>query len=458
MNGFLIAGPASGVGKTTVSLAISAGLHARGLRIQAFKCGPDFLDTGHLTAVTQRPARNLDRWMLDIESVVSAFAESSADVDVAVVEGMMGLFDGISGQGEQGSAAEIAKILSLRVILVVDASKSGRSIAAVIRGFEVFDPELRFAGLVLNGVAGESHFRLLSEAITPNCSTPILGWLPQDPAVRIPERHLGLHTAAETDWREKRSALQKVAEKQLNLDLLLASEFELRAIDAYVVAPRPAPRVTIGIARDEAFCFYYQDNLDFLERAGARLVEFSPLRDTHLPPELDALYLGGGYPELHAEQLSANSTLVSDIRQFAALGRPVYGECGGMIYLGKRLSTRDGKVHAMAGVLPLETEMTEKLMHFGYVEVELLLDSLIGTKGTVLRGHSFHYSQCSATRDFPAAFEARYTLSKRTGTEGYACENVLASYIHLHFRGAPSVPERIVEMAEQVARRFAEVR
>jgi cobyrinic acid a,c-diamide synthase len=457
MKGFLIAGPASGVGKTTVSLAISAGLHARGLRIQAFKCGPDFLDAGHLTAVTQRPARNLDRWMMDVESVVSAFAESSADVDVAVVEGMMGLFDGISGRGEQGSAAEIAKILSLRVILVVDASKSARSIAAVIRGFEVFDPELRFAGLVLNGVAGESHFRLLSEAITPNCITPILGWLPQDPAVRIPERHLGLHTAAEIDWREKRSALQELAE-QLNLDLLLAHEFELPAIDAYVVAPRPAPRVTVGIARDEAFCFYYQDNLDFLERAGARLVEFSPLRDTHLPPELDALYLGGGYPELHTEQLSLNATLVSDIRQFVALGRPVYAECGGMMYLGESLRTRDGKVHEMSGVLPIETDMTEKLVHFGYVEVELLLDSLIGTKGTVLRGHSFHCSQCSATRELATAFEARYTLSKRTGAEGYACGNVLASYIHLHFRGAPSVPENIVDMAERVALRLAEVR
>ena len=230
------------------------------------------------------------------------------------------------------------------------------------------------------------------------------------------------------------------------------------AIDAYVVAPRPAPRVTIGVARDEAFCFYYQDNLDFLERAGAKLVEFSPLRDTHLPPQLDALYLGGGYPELHAEQLSSNAMLVSDIRQFAALGRPVYAECGGMMYLGERLRTRDRRVHAMAAVLPIETQMTEKLVHFGYVEVELLQDSLIGTKGTVLRGHSFHCSQCSATRDLPAAFKARYTLSKRTGEEGYACGNVLASYIHLHFRGARSVPQRIVEMAEQVARRFAEVR
>jgi cobyrinic acid a,c-diamide synthase len=458
MKGFLIAGPASGVGKTTVSLAICAGLRARRLRVQAFKCGPDFLDTGHLTAVTERPARNLDRWMLDVESVLAAFAESTADADVVVVEGMMGLFDGISGQGERGSAAEIAKILSLPVILVVDASKSARSIAAVIRGFEVFDPDLRFAGLVLNGVAGESHFRLLADAITPNCSTPILGWLPQQPAVRIPERHLGLHTAAEMDWREKRSALQELAEQQLNLDLLLATEFELPATNAYVVTLKPAPRVTIGIARDEAFCFYYQDNLDFLERSGAKLVDFSPLRDAHLPPGLDALYLGGGYPELYAEQLNSNSALAGDICQFAASGRPVYAECGGMMYLGERLRTRDGKVYAMAGVLPIETEMTEKLVHFGYVEVRLLLDSLLGPKGTLLRGHSFHCSQCSATRDLPAAFEAQYTLSKKTRAEGYACGNILASYIHLHFRGAPSVPERIVDTAEQVARRFVEVR
>ncbi len=458
MKGFLIAGPASGVGKTTLSLAIAEGLHARGLRVQAFKCGPDFLDTGHLSAVTERPARNLDGWMLDVESVLAAFAESTADTDVAVVEGMMGLFDGISGRGEAGSAAEIAKILSLWVILVVDASKSARSIAAVIRGFEVFDPELRFAGLVLNGVAGESHFQLLADAINPNCSTPILGWLPKEPAVCIPERHLGLHTAAEVDWRAKRRVLQELAEEQLNLELLLVPEFELPTTEAYIVAARPVPRVTIGVARDEAFCFYYQDNLDFLERSGAKLVEFSPLRDEHLPPELDALYLGGGYPELYAERLSANSTLAHEIREFAASGRPVYGECGGMMYLGERLRTRDGNVHVMACVLPIETEMTEELVGFGYVEVELLMDSLIGAKGTVLRGHSFHCSQCSVTRDLPAAFEARYTLSKRTGAEGYACGNVFASYIHLHFRGAPSVAQRIVDIAEQVARRFEEVR
>jgi cobyrinic acid a,c-diamide synthase len=457
MKGFLIAGPASGVGKTTVSLAICAGLQARGFRVQAFKCGPDFLDTGHLGAITKRPARNLDRWMLNVEDVRAAFAQSSADADVAVVEGMMGLFDGIAGQGEKGSAAEIAKILSLQVILVVDASKSARSIAAVIRGFEVFDPELSFAGLMLNGVAGESHFRLLSGAITPNCSTPILGWFPQEQAVRIPERHLGLHTAAEMDWREKHRALQELAEKQLNLGLLLAPEFELPKTDAGVIPPKPAPRVTIGVARDEAFSFYYQDNLDFLERSGAKLVEFSPLRDAHLPPELDALYLGGGYPELHAEQLSSNSTLASDIGQFAISGRPVYAECGGMMYLGEQLRTRDGKVHAMTGVLPIKTEMTEKLVRFGYVEVELLLDSLIGLRGTVLRGHSFHCSQCLASRDLPAALEARYTLSKKTGAEGFACGNVFASYIHLHFRGAPSIPASIVGAAERVARRFAEV-
>src|SRR5579863_5743795 len=213
MKGVLIAGPASGVGKTTISLAIAAGLRGRGLKVQAFKCGPDFLDTGHLTAVTGRPALNLDGWMLNREHICEAFSEATADADFAVVEGMMGLFDGISGGGEKGSAAEIAKILSLPIVLVVDASKSARSLAAVVRGFEVFDPELRFAGVVLNGVGSESHYRLLAEAIQLTCSMPILGWVPRESTVEIPERHLGLHTAAEVDWNQKQRALEALGQE-----------------------------------------------------------------------------------------------------------------------------------------------------------------------------------------------------------------------------------------------------
>ena len=458
MKGVLIAGPASGVGKTTISLAIAARLRARGLHVQAFKCGPDFLDTGHLTAVTGRPALNLDGWMLNREEIRDAFSESTANADFAVVEGMMGLFDGISGEGEKGSAAEIAKVLSLPVVLVVDASKSARSIAAVIRGFEVFDSDLSFAGVVLNGVASDKHYQLLADAIAGNCTMPILGWVPYQQAVRIPERHLGLHTAAEIDWNEKRHALELLARERLNLDLLLSCEFQLEPLDVRVSAIDAEPRVMIGVARDAAFCFYYQDNLMLLEHAGAKLVEFSPLSDVQLPAAVDALYFGGGYPELYAAQLSANTALASEVRGFAASGRPIYAECGGMMYLGERLRTRDGQVYTMAGVLPLETEMTEKLVRFGYVEIELLHDSLLGARAKVLRGHSFHHSRSTNTRKVAPAFRARYTLSGVNAEEGYASGNVFASYIHLHFRGAPEIAERIVLMAEQAAHSRAEAR
>jgi cobyrinic acid a,c-diamide synthase len=458
MNGVLIAGPASGVGKTTISLAIAAGLRRRGLKVQAFKCGPDFLDTGHLTAVTGRPALNLDGWMLNRGHICEAFIEATADADFAIVEGMMGLFDGISGEGEKGSAAEIAKILSLSVVLVVDASKSARSIAAVIRGFEVFDPDLRFAGVVLNGVASDKHYQLLADAIAGNCAPPILGWVPYQEAVRIAERHLGLHTAAEIDWNQKQHALELLANERLNLDSLLRSDFHLAVRQVPPSAANVERRVTIGVARDAAFCFYYWDNLMLLERAGAKLVEFSPLSDSILPGQADALYFGGGYPELYAAQLSANTSLASEVREFAASGRPVYAECGGMMYLGERLRTLDGLSHSMAGLLPLEMEMADSLVRFGYVEIELLQNCLLGAGGTVLRGHSFHHSRSAKTRGFAPSFRTRYTLSGATADEGYASGNVLASYIHLHFRGAPEIAERFVATAEQAAHCRAEVR
>lgn len=459
MKGFLIAGPASGVGKTTTSLALCAALRARGLTVQAFKCGPDFLDTGHLSAVTGRPARNLDGWMLDEAAIGKVFAHATTDADIAIVEGMMGLFDGISGQGDRGSTAEIAEWLSLPVILVLDASKSARSIAAVLRGFEVFDPALRFTGVVLNGVAGESHYRMLGDAIRSTSPTPLLGWLPRDDSVRIPERHLGLRTAQEEpEWDQKTEAFAALAEKQLALDELLRSTPDLPAELYREQRPAISARVSIGVAQDRAFCFYYQDNLDLLERAGAKIVPFSPLRDAHLPKGIDALYLGGGYPEIHAPQLSANTSLAAEIRAFAQEGRPIYAECGGMMYLSEQLRRGDGQVFPMTGVLPVEIEMTNRLVRFGYVEVELMRDCLLGTKGTALRGHSFHYSRSTANRELPEAFHARYTLSGKNEVEGVVFRNVLASYIHLHFGGAPSMAAAFVNATEEIAHSIAEAR
>jgi cobyrinic acid a,c-diamide synthase len=452
LNGFLVGGMASGVGKTTVTLAIIAAMRRRGYIVQPFKGGPDFLDTGHHTRISGRIARNLDKWMLTDEVNREVLDQASRDADAVVVEGMMGLFDGKDGATEAGSSAEIAKLLKLPVVLVVDASKSARSIAAVVLGFERFDPDLALAGVILNRVASERHYRMLETAILSACRTPVLGWLPRDTAIAIPERHLGLQTAEEAgtdeDLEKLIDTLAALAEKHLDMSRILCIEcgLERSAETAEVFVPRK-DAARIGVARDPAFSFYYEDNLDLLQQNGATVVSFSPMRDNCLPPDLDALYLGGGYPELYAEQLSANSEMLSAIRGFVALGRPVYAECGGMIFLSRQLTTLDGRVYAMAGVVPFEVQMKDKLVNFGYVTVTLSSDCMLGAQGTIIRGHSFHYSCIANEAEVGTSYRVQYSLSGRQEDEGYRVGNVLASYIHLHFRANPSVARSLVEAA-----------
>jgi cobyrinic acid a,c-diamide synthase len=447
--GLLIAGTASGVGKTTVALAVMAAFRRRGLVVQPFKGGPDFLDTGHHTRVAGRMARNLDTWMLSHESNVQVLREAAVGADVLLVEGMMGLFDGKSGATEEGSSAEIAKLLKLPVVLVIDAGKSARSVAAVVLGFESFDPDLPLAGIVLNRVAGERHFKMLEAAIVARCRTPILGWLPKEPGVAIPERHLGLRTAEESS-DEDGLRLAELAEGGLDLDRMLGLRCGL---DLGVGVRAAAPSsLRIGVARDRAFTFYYEDNFDLLRQLGAEIVFFSPLTDAVLPEGLDALYLGGGYPELHALALSGNSSMMRSIREFVDSDRPVYAECGGMMYLGTSLTTGDGAVHAMVGVYPFEVEMTSRLVRFGYVTVEFTRDCMLGPKGTVVRGHSFHYSAISDTSGVEGCYRVRYSLSGKEEFEGFLAErgNVLASYVHLHFRANPAVARHFVAAAREM--------
>jgi cobyrinic acid a,c-diamide synthase len=448
MKGLLISGTASGVGKTTVSLAIMAGLRRRGLVVQPFKCGPDFLDTGHHTRICARAARNLDTWMLSVEANRSVLRNATRGVDVIVAEGMMGLFDGKSGSTEIGSSAEIAKLLQLPVVLVVDAAKSARSVAAVVLGFEKFDAELQLAGVILNRVAGERHFEMLREAIEFSCATKILGWLPTELAIAIPERHLGLHGAAEQTAEDSEAAigaLAALAEKHLDLEVLLNLECELDMTESVPAQSTysNSDTVQVGVPSDSAFSFYYEDNLDMLRDQGAEIVRFSPMNDTTLPGGLDALYLGGGYPELYAKQLSGNRKMLEAVRAFAASGRPVYAECGGMLYLGENLCV-DGKNYAMARVLPLSTQMTERLAQFGYTTVEFTEDCLLGRKGTVVRGHSFHYSQIVSKGEVERCYHVHYSLSGKEDLEGFRQGGVLASYIHLHFRANPAVAENFV--------------
>jgi cobyrinic acid a,c-diamide synthase len=458
MKGLLIAGTGSGVGKTTVTLAVIAAMRRQGLTVQPFKGGPDFLDTSHHSRIAGRTARNLDTWMLSAESNREVLYGASRDAEAVVVEGMMGLFDGKDGASEAGSSAEIAKLLRLPVVLVIDAGKSARSVAAVVLGFERFDPDLPLAGVILNRVASDRHFKMLEAAIGSACRTPIFGWLPNEPRIAIPERHLGLRTAEESDDGE--SSMQQVerfasiAEERLDMSALLSLECALSSPTSHLQHLKTADYpVRVGVARDRAFSFYYEDNFDLLRQHGAEIVPFSPLYDDSLPTDLDALYLGGGYPELYAEHLGSNHSMLASVRLFLASERPVYAECGGMIYLSKQLTGTDGAKHALAGFLPMDIEMTSKLSQFGYVTVEFTRDCLLGPSGTIIRGHSFHYSRIVSGPALATSYNVQYSLSGRQESEGFTLGNTLASYIHLHFRAAPHLARNFVDLVRAVKAR-----
>jgi len=452
MIGLLVAGAASGVGKTTVALAIIACLRRRGCVVQPYKGGPDFLDTTHHTRIAGRLARNLDTWMLSEEANRDVLRRAAVGADAVVAEGMMGLFDGKDGLTETGSSAQIAKLLKLPVILVLDCARSARSVAAVALGFELFDPDLPVAGLILNRVAGQNHYQLLESAIEARCKTPILGWLPREPAIAIPERHLGLHAAAETQspldaelLERQIDMLASLAEKHFKVDALLRLDCQLAmpvlAAKTKVMPATESPSLRIGVARDRAFSFYYEDNLDLLREHGAEIIPFSPIADRALPAGLDALYFGGGYPELYARELSENTALVEQVRAFARSGGHVYAECGGLLYLSQQLSTRDGSVYPLLGIVPLGMEMTGQLVDFGYVTVTFTQNCLLGPEGISIRGHSFHYSRICSSSEVATSYQVEFSLSGKQQREGFTCGSVLASYIHLHFRANPVVAQ-----------------
>jgi cobyrinic acid a,c-diamide synthase len=453
IKGFIIAGTHSGCGKTSVSLGIMALLARRGARVQPFKCGPDFIDPGHHALACARdgrpvPSHNLDGWMLPRAANVDIFNRYASGCDVAVVEGVMGLFDGISGVADDGSTAQIAKSLGLPVILVVDARSMARSAAAMVSGYARFDQAVNIAGVVFNRVGSDSHAELLREAMTLLPDIPVLGCLRRDESIVTPSRHLGLVTADEDDVEEglRYERLGRWVESGLDMDALLAALPELE-----VVAPfEPVPEigsVTIGLARDAAFCFYYEENLRLLREAGARIVEFSPIEDTHLPANVQGLYLGGGYPELYAFELSQNTRLRREIKEFCEAGHPVYAECGGFMYLMNDIVTGRGR-YAMSGVFPVRAVMDEKVRALGYREVTTRADSPLGPEGSALRGHEFHYSWVREGLDL-AAMPAIYSMTGRRGPvespEGFLMANTLGSYVHLHFGSRPAAAAAFVK-------------
>ena len=433
----VIAGTHSGVGKTTVAVGLMAALRRRGVAVQPFKVGPDYIDPSHHTRAAGRVSRNLDTWLLDARCVRWVFQQASAGAALAVIEGVMGLFDGHSSTSGRGSTAEVAALLETPVVLVVDASRMARSAAALVRGFLAFDRRVKIAGVIFNRVS-ERHFRLLEAALRRETSVPALGYLPDDPGLAIPERHLGLIPAQE-DPRLARAAerLGEAIRRTVSVERLARI-----ATSAQPLAQAPSPwrrrrvsgaPVRIGLAKDEAFHFYYQENLDLLKALGAELVAFSPLRDAHLPERLDGLYLGGGFPEVHAAGLESNESLRREINGAVRAGVPTYAECGGLMYLAERLVDGDGHARAMVGALPGTIRMADRLQHFGYLTVVARRRSILALAGDRIKGHEFHYSVWD--RRVPSR-EAAYTVVRKGADrrlEGFARANVLASYVHVHF-------------------------
>jgi cobyrinic acid a,c-diamide synthase len=492
-SGLLVAGTRSGCGKTSVSLGLMAALARRGLTVQPFKSGPDFIDPLHHARAAGRTSHNLDGWMLERHVVADIFQRHTPEGSVAVVEGAMGLFDGASGTSASGSSEELARWLALPVLLVVDASSMARSVAALVRGYLDFCPDLPFAGVVLNRVGSPAHAELLSEAleaVLPGCANPapLLGLLPRTAGLELPSRHLGLVTPEPQDREPAPEREEDVydrlagwVEEHLDLDALLrriakqspgaaqeaCSTLESLDLQEQAAIPsrsgaisfRSGARPVMGVARDAAFCFCYAENLRLLEAAGADLKFFSPLTDQALPPGLDGLYLPGGYPELHAARLAGNRTMLDSVREFCASGRSVYAECGGFLYLLSFLRDAKGREHALCGVFSGRAALHGRFRALGYRSVVLAQDSRFGPSGLAVRGHAFHYSELIG----PSGGRPVYDVADRRGrslccagtppTKGFSCggwlggvqDNVLGSYVHLHFASNPAFPRTLVQ-------------
>jgi cobyrinic acid a,c-diamide synthase len=435
----LVAGVSSNVGKTTVTVALTHALRERGLRVATFKCGPDYLDPTYHQLASGRASHNLDGWMMGREAVLESFVEGARDADVALIEGAMGLFDGASASSSEGSSAEIARWLDAPVLLVLDASGMARSVAAVAHGFAHFEPGLKLGGVFCNRVGSAGHLALLREACA---QTPVLGGMLKADSQQFKSRHLGLYAAdaSETDlavWSERLRA-------HTDLDALLALA---RSAPPLTSAARPAAararRCRIGIAQDAAFSFYYPYNLRLLTQLGAELVPFSPLADPTLP-DVDGLYIGGGYPELHARELAANTRLRDAVRAFAARGRPVYAECGGLMWLSDAIVTLDQERHSMLGLVAGAAVMQPRLGALGYVEVETARAGVLGPAGQRFRGHQFRYSRLETDRP-PSQYQLHTRRTSAQSQEGYGADNVLGSYVHAHWASNPAIAAHFVE-------------
>lgn len=509
----IIAGTGSGAGKTTVTLGLMKALAQRGLSVQGFKCGPDYIDPTYHTAVTGRASRNLDAWMTSPAYVKQTFQRASAGHDISIIEGVMGLYDGKDPLSNIGSTAEIAMITQTPVILVVDVRSMARSAAAIVLGFQELEPELNIAGVIVNRCGSAGHYTIVKKAIEQMCGIPVVGWLKRDEDMSIPERHLGLVPAIERG--ELEPLFQRASDVLLegtDLDHLLklaasapplqcleesddaaASSIAIQPVHAHDIVQDSSsdqsndtskdsltlnatdtisiahtasvndanyvsqPTVlhihskpdtyqpVIAVARDAAFNFYYPDNLELLEAAGAKLKYFSPLAGEGIPSEADSIYLGGGFPEEFAAVIAGNERFLEGLREAARSQMPLFAECGGYMVLAETLTDREGRTYNMAGIIPAQVQMQKKRAALGYREASAVQDSFLLRQGEVLRGHEFHYSTMTYRDEQPIPYAYETKGLRGSKQEGYALGNIVAGYTHVHLGSDPQAAQRWVE-------------
>ena len=443
MKGLIIAGTQSGCGKTTVTIGLMKLLKSKGLQVAPFKTGPDFIDPMFHEFVTKTSSYNLDSFMLGENMVKHLFAKHSQSADIAVVEGVMGLYDGI-GPESKSSTAELSQILDLPVVLVLNCTAIYQSVAAIVAGFKAYMPELNIAGVILNKLSGNEHYQFLKEIIEQKTGVRCLGYLPSNKAFGLESRHLGLMQAEEVgDLTERIDLLVETMEETLDIQSLLdIAEMQPPKADPAIAAPA-RPDLTglhLGVAYDKAFRFYYRDNLELLEECGATLHYFSPINDAQLPAKVQALYLGGGYPEVFASKLSDNRSMLEEIKTRANAGMPVFAECGGLMYLTSAIVS-DNEEHKMAGFFNCKVQMTQRLQRFGYAEVAY--------QGAKTRCHEFHHSHIVPSEETPN-YQFQYKLEKPEKNKAWECgllrKNVLGGYAHIHFYSDPHFFQQIAEL------------
>ncbi len=444
----VIAAPQGRSGKTLVSIALCAAFKQRDLVVQPFKKGPDYIDPSWLTAAAGRGCRNLDTVLMPEEALLASFQRSCQGADLAIIEGAMGLYDGFDS-GEQGSTSQIARLLHSPVILVINTTRMTQSVAAMVTGYQHFQPDTNIAGVILNNVSGSRHEHKLVSAIEQYCGIPVVGIVPKDESLGIVERHLGLVPYPEAGDESSISQIHQRLEGRLDLDSILdiARSAKASYIADVTVPESRATVVKLGVILDDVFTFYYPENLESLTQAGAELVFIDSLRDQELP-DIDGLYIGGGFPEMFLKELEANSRLRQHIARSIEDHLPVYAECAGLMYLCRGIRWCN-EWHEMVGVIPSEVEICQRPQGHGYTQVETTDENPLFPAGLRLWGHEFHYSRLSSPNNLKFAYRVQRGQGVDGKVDGIVYKNVFAAYTHLHALGVPQWAEAFVSLALQ---------